>query len=85
MVAYVHLPDDSKDQLVNILSNWLDNYNDDVCIDIINFLKDDMFIGCKLEKISGSVVNVLAKASNITKFNDYIQNHTPLLKKAIGK
>ncbi|VVC44649.1 Armadillo-type fold,Armadillo-like helical,Ataxin-10 domain [Cinara cedri] len=82
-LTYTHLPDDSKDQLMNLLSVWLDYYEDIVSFEVMEFIKTDLFISCTIDQITGGVVNVLAKASNISRFHDVIQNYTPLLEKTM--
>lgn len=81
LIVYKNLPDSSKDQLMNILSIWLDHYNEEVSLEVIVVIKNNYFIDCAIEKITSHVVNVLAKASNIEKFNSEIQKQTTLLKK----
>lgn len=83
--VYTNLPDSAKDQLMNLLSIWLDYYKDEVSLDVIIAIKDNYFIECTIEEITTSVVNVLAKASNVEKFNTEIQKHTSLLHKLMGK
>lgn len=84
-IVYTHLPDGSKDQLIDLLSFWLYHYNDNVSLDVINTIKQNFFMNCTIEQITGSTVNVLAKASNIDRFYSDVQNCTPLLEKALGK
>jgi len=83
-LVFTNLPDSSKDQLMNIMSIWLDHYNEEVSLDVIILIKNKFFIDCAIEKITSHVVNVLAKASNIEKFNSEIKTHTTLLKKIMG-
>lgn len=81
LLVHKNLPDTSKNQLMNILSIWLDHYNEEVSLEVIVVIKNNFFINCDVEKITSHVVNVLAKASNIEKFNSEIKKHTTLLKK----
>jgi len=83
-LVFTNLPDCSKDELMNIISIWLDNYNKEVSLDVIVVIRNNFFIDCAIEKITRHVVNVLAKASNIEKFNSEIKSHTALLKKIMG-
>lgn len=83
--VFTNLPDTAKDQLMNLLSIWLDYYKDEVSLDVIITIKDNYFMKCTLEEITGPVMNVLAKASNVEKFNSEIQKHTSLLHKLMGK
>lgn len=84
-IVYTHLPDDNKGQLIDLLSIWLDYYIDNVSLDVVNTIKNELFINCTIKHITGSIVNVLAKASNINRFRSDVQNCTLLLKKALGK
>lgn len=81
---YTNLPSSSKDQLMDLLSIWLDNFENDVSLEIIIVIKDNFFIDSAIENISRQVVNVLAKASSIDKFNSEIRKYTSLLKKLMG-
>ncbi|XP_026812588.1 ataxin-10 [Rhopalosiphum maidis] len=81
LLVFTNLPDCSKDELMNIISIWLDNYNKEVSLDVIVVIRNNFFIDCPIEKITRHVVNVLAKASNIEKFNSEVKSHTTLLKK----
>ncbi|KAL4143221.1 hypothetical protein QTP88_005579 [Uroleucon formosanum] len=81
LLVYENLPDTSKNQLMNIFSIWLDHYHEEVSLEVIIVIKNDLFINCAIEKITSFVVNVLAKASSIEKFNSEIKKHTTLLKK----
>lgn len=81
LLVFTNLPDCSKDQLMNIISIWLDNYNEEVSLDVIVAIRNNFFIDCVVDKITRHVVNVLAKASNVEKFNYEIKRHTTLLKK----
>jgi len=83
-LVFTNLPDCSKDQLMNIISIWLDNYNEEVSLDVIVAIRNNFFIDCDVDKITRHVVNVLAKASNVEKFNYEIKKHTTLLKKIMG-
>jgi len=85
LLVYKNLPDTSKDQLMNIISIWLDHYNEEVSLEVIVVIKNNFFINCALDKITRHVVNVLAKASSIEKFNAEIKKHTTLLKKIMGR
>lgn len=69
---------------MNIFSIWLDHYHEEVSLEVIIVIKNDLFINCAIEKITSFVVNVLAKASSIEKFNSEIKKHTTLLKKIMG-
>ncbi|XP_022173061.1 ataxin-10 [Myzus persicae] len=81
LLVYENLPGTSKDQLMNIISIWLDHYNEEVSLEVIVVIKNNFFINCALDKVTSHVVNVLAKASNIDKFNAEIKQDTTLLKK----
>jgi len=70
---------------MDLLSVWLDHYQNDVAQEVINVIKNNFFMNYTVEKITRSVVNVLAKASAIDKFNLEIKKDTFLLKKLIGK
>lgn len=83
-MVFTNLPDPSKDQLMNTMSIWLDHYNEEVSLDVIVVIKNNFFINCAVEEITSHVVNVLAKASSIEKFNSEIKKHTALLKKIMG-
>lgn len=82
---YTNLPNSSKNQLMELLSIWLDHYIDDVSLEVIIVIKDNFFIDSTIENITNQVVNILAKASSIDKFKSEIQKHTSLLKKLIGR
>lgn len=69
---------------MNIISIWLDHYNEEVSLEVIVVIKNNFFINCALDKVTSHVVNVLAKASNIDKFNAEIKQDTTLLKKIMG-
>lgn len=84
LMVFTNLPDCSKDQLMNIISIWLDNYNEEVSVDVIVAIRNNFFIDCVVDKITRDVVNVLAKASNVEKFNYEIKRHTTLLRKIMG-
>lgn len=83
-LTLTNLSDTSKEQLMNILSIWLDNYIDDVSLDVIFVIIENFFIDCTIEEITSNIVDVLAKASSIEKFKTDIRQHTPLLKKSMG-
>jgi len=83
-LVFTNLPDCSKDQLMDIISVWLDNYHEEVSLDVIVAIRNYLFIDCVVDKITRHVVNVLAKASNVEKFNYEIKRHTTLLKKIMG-
>lgn len=84
LYTYTNLSAISREQLMNILSIWLDHYIDDVFLNVIFVIADNFFINCTIEEITSSTVNVLAKASSIEKFKSDIQQHTLLLKKSMG-
>jgi len=69
---------------MNIISIWLDHYCEEVSLEVIIVIKNNFFIDCAIEKITTHVVNVIAKASSIEKFNAEIKKHTILLKKIMG-
>lgn len=69
---------------MNIFSIWLDHYHEEVSLEVIIVITNDLFINCVIEKITSHVVNVLAKASSIEKFNSEFKKHTTLLKKIMG-
>jgi len=69
---------------MNIISIWLDHYSEEVSLEVIVVIQNNFFIDCAIEKITTHVVNVIAKASNIEKFNAEIKKHTTLLKKIMG-
>lgn len=69
---------------MDIISVWLDNYHEEVSLDVIVAIRNYLFIDCVVDKITRHVVNVLAKASNVEKFNYEIKRHTTLLKKIMG-
>lgn len=69
---------------MDIISVWLDNYHEEVSLDVIVVIRNNFFIDCVVDKITRHVVNVLAKASNVEKFNHEIKRHTTLLKKIMG-
>jgi len=69
---------------MNIISIWLDHYHEELSLEVIAVIKNNFFINCAVEKITSHVVNVLAKASNIEKFNSEIKKQTTLLKKIMG-
>lgn len=84
LCVYLNLPDFSKEQIMNTLSIWLDHYEDDVSFEVIIAIKDNLFMDYEIENITNQVVNVLAKASNVEKFNSEIQKHTSFLNKLMG-
>lgn len=84
LFVYTNLPDSSKNEIMNLLSMWLEYFKDVVSIEVIVIIKDNFFIDCSIEQITSHVVNVLAKASSIEKFNFEFQKHTTLLKKIMG-
>lgn len=84
MFVYSNLQDSSKNQLMDLLSMWLEYYIDDVSIEVIVAVKDNFFIECAIEQITSNVVNVLAKASNIKKINSEFLKHTKMLEKIMG-
>lgn len=84
LLVYTNFPNSPKNQLMNLISIWLDHYQDDVSLDVIIALIENCFINCSTEDISSQVVNVLGKASIINKFKFEIQNNTLLLKKLMG-
>lgn len=84
LIVYNSLPDSSKNQLMDLLSIWLECYKDDVSVEVIVAIIDNFFIDYTFEQISSKVINVLAKASNIGKFNCGILKHTILLEKIMG-
>lgn len=69
---------------MDLLSIWLEYYKDEVSIEVIVAVKDNFFIDCTIEQITNNVVNILAKASNIEKFNSEFLKHTKILEKVIG-
>jgi len=69
---------------MNLLSTWLDNFEDDVSLEVIIVIKDNFFIDSTIENITSQVVNILAKASIMDKFNSEIKQDTSLLKKLMG-
>jgi len=69
---------------MNLLSIWLDNFEDDVSLEVIIVIKDNFFIDSAIENITSQVVNILAKASNMDKFNSEIKKDISLLKKLMG-
>lgn len=69
---------------MDLLSMWLEYYKDDVSTEVIVSIKDNFFIDCTIEQITSNVVNVLAKASNIEKFNSEFLKHTKMLEKIMG-
>jgi len=84
LFTYANLPSSSKDQLMDLLSIWLDNFEDDISLEVIIVIKNNFFINSAIEHITSSVVNILVKASIIDRFNSEIRTHTKLLKKVIG-
>lgn len=85
LFLFKNLPNSSKTQLMDLLSVWLDHYQNDVGKDVINVIKENFFMDCTIEEITSHVINVLAKASCIDKFNFEIKKDTLLLKKILGK
>lgn len=78
------MADASKNEFMNILSIWLEYYQDDVSVDVIKAIIDDCFIKYSLKDISSNIVNVLGKASSMNKFKSEILNNTSLLNKLMG-
>lgn len=84
LLIYTNFTDVSKNELMNILSIWLEHFHNDVSVNVIKAIIDYCFINHSLEDISSNTVNVLGKASNINKFKSEIQNNTLLLNKLMG-
>lgn len=82
--VYTHYPDSSKRCLMNLLCIWLNDFEDDVSIEVITTIIDNFFIDCTIEEISNITVELLAKASSIEKFNSEIKKSTTLLTKLMG-
>lgn len=84
LFVYSNLPDLSKEQLMNLLLIWVNHYEDDVSLEVIIAIIDNFFMDYDIENITSQIVNVLAKASNVEKFNSEIQKHPSFLKKLLG-
>ncbi|XP_050428755.1 ataxin-10 [Adelges cooleyi] len=81
--VYNNLSCSDKKNLLDVLSYWLEHYNDDVPLELVNTIKDELFLECAIDQITSPVVKVLAKASSMDKFKSSIQTHTAFLKKLI--
>ncbi|XP_050524339.1 ataxin-10 isoform X1 [Daktulosphaira vitifoliae] len=83
-IIYKNICSQTQSDLLEILCIWLEHYEEEVSIDVIDTIGKKLFMEITyFDEVKNSVLNILAKSSSISKFKSKFDNDPQFLKKII--